>query len=96
MKFVKKVKPTHDKLNETQRDAIEQAQQGNYMSLLQRIFETDRAISRIEAVRQEGTQRWCDEMIRHYKEIGEYMYSFLPNKKGLQAFTDQYEFIGKD
>lgn len=95
MKMVKRVKPTNEKLNAAQLEAINQAVNGNYMSLLQRVFETDRAISRVEAVRQEGTHRWCDEMVRHYKEIGEYMFSFLPHKESLKAFTDQYEYIGR-
>lgn len=96
MKSTKKVKHVSQKLNDAQQEAIQQAKNGNYMALLQRVFETDRAISRIEGVRQDGTQRWCDKMIAHYCEIGEYMFSFLPKTAGVKAFTDQYEFLGKE
>lgn len=81
-----RIKHVSEKLNKRQQSALQDAQAGNYYPIITCCMECHKAEDKAHKATEMGVPGWGMATANHYREIRQYLESFLDNASIYEAY----------
>lgn len=89
-------KPVSQRLNNYQKEAIKQAEKGDYLPIIKACVECQKAIDKCWVASNRGAHFWGVKSIAHYVDLREYLEGFIDDDEAWKVYQKTLKTIEGD